>query len=67
MLVSEAAKRKAVEVMFVGWVAERTVVRVVGRFDPNAPAGSNETVEFFHGSDDVGQMLNDMNGAQTVE
>jgi len=63
VVVAEVAEGKTGEVMFVGGVAEGTEVGVMGRLDENPPARLEQTVEFFHGADDVSQMLHDMNGA----
>jgi len=36
-------------------------------FDADAAAGAHEAVKFLHGAHDVGNVLDDVNGAQLVE
>ena len=47
----------------MGRVAERAEVRVMGCGDEDAAARGQQAVEFFHGPDDIGNMLDDVDGA----
>ncbi|SRR5689334_2919700 len=51
----------------VGGIAERTEVGVVRRDDERLAAGTQQAVEFLHGLDYVGDMLDHMNGLQFIE
>jgi len=64
---AEVAERKAVQVELMSRIAEGTVIRVVGRFDTNAPSGANQAMELLHGADDVGKVLNDVDRPQQIE
>jgi len=67
VILAEVAEGEAVEVVFVGGVAERAVVGVMGRFDADAATGTDEAVKFLHGADDVCEVLDDVDGAEVIE
>ena len=67
VIFTEVAKREAVEVPAVGWIAERTEISVVRRDDDRAAAGSKQAIELFHGADHVGHVLNDVDRAHFAE
>jgi len=47
----------------MGGVAKGAEVGVVGGDDDGAAVGAEEAMEFFDGADDVGDMLDDVDGA----
>ena len=67
VFLAEIAERETVEVPAVGGIAERTEVGVVRRDDERLAAGTQQAVEFLHGLDYVGDMLDHMNGLQFIE
>ena len=48
-------------------IAERAEIGVVGRDDDRAPAVRQDSMELFHRSDDIGDVLNHMDGANFTE
>ena len=67
VLCPEVTEGEAVEVVFVRGIAERTVVGVVGRLDADGATGADEAVKLLHSSHDVGDVFDDVDGAQTIE
>ena len=67
MVFAEVAKREAVEVMFVGGVSERAVVGVMGGLDPDTASWAHQPMEFLHGADHVGNVLDDVDSLQGVK
>ena len=64
---AEVAEREAVEVPAMGGVAEGAEVGVVRRYQEDAPGWADDAMEFLHGANDIGHVLDDMDGAQGVE
>src|SRR5256885_402280 len=48
-------------------IAERTEVRVMGRFDAHAAARTYQAVEFLHGGDHIVKMFDHMNCDHAIE
>jgi hypothetical protein len=67
MVVAEVAEGEAVQVVLVGGVAEGAEIGVMRGFDAHASARLHQTVELFHGANDVGEMFDDVDGAQAVK
>ncbi len=67
VLCPEVTEGEAVEVVFVRGIAERTVVGVVGRLDADGATGADEAVKLLHSSHDVGDVFDDVDGAQAIE
>src|ERR1700685_303470 len=67
VILAEVAERKTVQVPAMGRVAEGAEVGVRRRGDDEAAAGREHTMKLLHGADDVGDVLDDMNGAQLGE
>src|SRR4051794_40634226 len=51
----------------MGRIAKRTEVGVMRRGDVNFPVRLQKAVKFFHGPDDVGNVLDDMDRANGVK
>jgi imidazolonepropionase-like amidohydrolase len=51
----------------MGGVAERTVIGVVRCLDSDTAAGAYEAMEFLHGADNVGNVFDNVDGAEMVE
>ena len=67
VVLSEISKTEAVQMVLVSWIAERTVVCVMRRFNVNATAGSDQAMKLFHCFDHIIDVLNDVDGAETLE
>lgn len=67
MVLAEIAEGEAVEVAFVGRVAEGTKVRVMRSFNADPTSFAHQPVEFLHSFDDVGNVLDDVDGAELIE
>jgi len=67
VVLAKVAEGEAVEVVFVGGVAEGAVVGIVWGFDADAASGADQAVEFFHGADDVCEVFYDVDGAEVIE
>ena len=51
----------------MGGIAKGTEIRVMRRYDERFAAGTQQAVEFLHGLDYVGDVLDHMNGLQFIE
>src|ERR1700689_4722984 len=67
VIVTEIAQREAVEVPTVSGVAEGAEVGVVRRDNQNFAAVANHTMELLHGTDHVGDVLDNGDGLERVE
>ncbi len=67
MILAEVPKTEAIQMMLVRGVTEGTVIGVMGSFDMDTPARPHQPVKLFHRFDDVGDMLNHVNGTKLVE
>lgn len=67
VVLAEVAEGEAGEMPFVGRVAEGAKVRVMRSFDADATAFADQSVELFHGFDDVGDVLDDVDCADLIE
>ena len=63
MIFAEIAQGKAVQMPFVGRIAKRAEIRVMGGDDKDAAPGLEEPVEFLDGPDDVRDVLDQMDCA----
>lgn len=67
VILAEIAEGKTVEVPAVRGVAEGTEIRVVRRGEEDAATGLEETMEFLHRFDYVGDVFDDVDGTDFVE
>ncbi len=64
---AEVVKRKTVQVPAVGGIAEGTEIGVMWSGDKSVAAGDEQAVNFFHHADDVGDVFDDVDGADFAE
>lgn len=60
-------ERKRIEMPAVSGITERAEISVMRRGDEDRSTSSCDAVEFLHGGDDVGDVFDDVNGADFVK
>src|SRR5258705_116250 len=64
---AEVAEGERVEVPAMSGIAEGAEIGIVRGLDADAAAGAHQAMKFLHGGDHVGEVLDDVDGAQLVE
>lgn len=67
VILAEVAKREAIQMPAVGWVAKGTEVRVVRGGDEESPSGLQDAMKLLHRADHVRDVLDDVNRADFAE